>query len=132
VKFASTRLVARDIKAVVGFYEKVTHRTAQWLAPVFAEIVTPGATLAIGSAETVALFREGSAEPASNRSAIREFQVDDVDAEFERLKDQVDVVMEPKTMPWGNRAALFRDPEGTPVSLYTPVTEAAKQRFGIR
>ena len=132
VKFASTRLVARDIKAVVGFYEKVTQRAAQWLVPVFAEIVTPGATLAIGSAETVALFREGSAEPASNRSAIIEFQVEDVDAEFERLNHQVDVVMEPKTMPWGNRAALFRDPEGTLVSLYTPVTEAAKQRFGTR
>ncbi|HEY6924761.1 MAG TPA: VOC family protein [Steroidobacteraceae bacterium] len=133
MKFTSTRLVARDIKSVVGFYEKVTHRAAQWLAPVFAEIRTPGgATLAIGSAETVALFREGSAEPALNRSAIIEFQVEDVDAEFERLKDQVEVVMEPKTMPWGNRAALFRDPEGTPVSLYTPVTEAAKERFGSR
>jgi uncharacterized glyoxalase superfamily protein PhnB len=48
------------------------------------------------------------------------------------LNHQVDVVMEPKTMPWGNRAALFRDPEGTLVSLYTPVTEAAKQRFGTR
>jgi uncharacterized glyoxalase superfamily protein PhnB len=132
MRFASTRLIAGDIKAVVGFYEKVTGQTAEWLAPVFAEIVTPGATLAIGSAETVALFKEGSAEPASNRTAIIEFQVDDVDAEFARLKDAVEVVHEPKMMPWGNRAAQFRDPEGTAVSLYTPVTDAAKQRFGTR
>ena len=66
MKFASTRLIAADIKALVSFYEKVTGQTAEWLAPVFAEIVTTGATLAIGSAETVALFKEGSAEPASN------------------------------------------------------------------
>ena len=132
MKFASIRLVARDIKAVVGFYEKVTHQRAQWLAPVFAEILTPGATLAIGGVETVALFKEDSAAPAANRSAIIELQVDDVDAEFARLKDQVDVVMEPKTMPWGNRAALLRDPEGTLVSLYTPVTVEAKQRFEAR
>ena len=66
MKFASTRLIAADIKALVSFYEKVTGQTAEWLAPVFAEIVTPAATLAIGSAETVALFKEGSAEPAAN------------------------------------------------------------------
>jgi predicted enzyme related to lactoylglutathione lyase len=130
MKFASTRLIASDIKAMVGFYEMVTGQTAEWLAPVFAEIVTPSATLAIGSAETVALFKEGSAEPAANRTAIIEFQVDDVDAEFARLKDRVEVVHEPKMMPWGNRAAQFRDPEGTLVGLYTPVTDAAKQRFG--
>ena len=110
MKFASTRLVAADIKAMVGFYEMVTGQRAEWLAPVFAEIVTPSA----------------------NRTAIIEFQVDDVDAEFARLKDKVEVVHEPKMMPWGNRATQFRDPEGTLVGMYTPVTDAAKQRFGSR
>lgn len=132
MRFASTRLIARDIKALVGFYEKVTARKAEWLAPVFAEIVTPAATLAFGAAETVALFKEGSAEPASNRTAIVEFQVEDVEAEFARLKDEVEVVHEPKMMPWGNRAVQFRDPEGTLMLMYTPVTEAAKKRFGGR
>ena len=59
--------MARDIKSLVAFYELVTGRRADWLAPVFAEIVTPGAALAIGSAETVALFKEGSAEPDPTR-----------------------------------------------------------------
>ena len=59
MKFASTRLIAADIKTLVAFYEKLTGRTAEWLAPAFAEIVTPAATLAIGSAETVALFEGG-------------------------------------------------------------------------
>jgi predicted enzyme related to lactoylglutathione lyase len=132
MRFASTRLIAADIKVLVAFYEKVTGLTAEWLAPVFAEIVTPAATLAIRTAETVALFKEGSAEPAANRTAIIEFQVNDVEAEFVRLKDELEVVHEPKMMPWGNRAAQFRDPEGTLVGLYTPVTDAAKQRFGAR
>ena len=132
MKFASTRLVASDIKAMVGFYELVTGQRAEWLAPVFAEIITPSATLAIGSVETVALFREGSAEASANRTAILEFRVDDVDAEFARLKDKIEVVHEPKVMPWGNRTAQFRDPEGTAVSLFTPVTDEAKARFGSR
>jgi uncharacterized glyoxalase superfamily protein PhnB len=132
MKLASTRLVAADIKAVVGFYEPVTGQRAEWLAPVFAEIATPSAALAVGSVETVALFKEGSAEAAANRTAIIEFMVDDVDAEFARLKDKVDVVHEPKMMPWGNRSTQFRDPEGTAVSLFTPVSDFAKQRFALR
>ncbi|WP_346909500.1 VOC family protein [uncultured Roseibium sp.] len=132
MKFASTRLIAGDIKAMVGFYELVTGQTADWLAPQFAEIVTPSAALAVGSADTVALFKEGSAEPAANRSAILEFMVDDVDAAFERIKDSAEVVHAPKNLPWGNRSAQFRDPEGTIVALYTPVTNAAKARFAGR
>lgn len=132
MKLASIRLVARDIKNLVSFYEKVTNKKAEWLAPVFAEIVTPAATLAINGPEAVALFKAGSAEPGVNRTAILEFQVDDVDAEFSRLKDEVEVVVEPKTMPWGNRAAQFRDPEGNLVSIFAPVTDAAKKRFSGR
>lgn len=132
MKLASTRLVAGDLHALVAFYEKVTGQTADWLAPVFAEIVTPSATLAIGSAETVAVFKEGSAEPGANRSAILEFMVDDVDADFDRLKDEVEVVQAPKVMPWGNKAAQIRDPEGTLVSLFTPVSDQARDRFGGR
>jgi uncharacterized glyoxalase superfamily protein PhnB len=132
MKLASTRLIAADIKAMVAFYEMVTGRPAEWLAPVFAEIVTPAATLAIGSAETVALFREGSAEPKANRTAVVEFMVDDVDAEFVRLKDKVEVVHEPKLMPWGNRTVLLRDPEGTAVALFMPFTDAARERFKSR
>ncbi|BAL77209.1 VOC family protein [Bradyrhizobium cosmicum] len=132
MKFTSTRLVASDIKSMVAFYELVTGCRADWLAPVFAEIVTPGATLAIGSVETVAIFKEGSAEPGANRTAILEFMVSDVDADFARLKDQVEVVHEPKDLPWGNRTVQFADPEGTRVALYTPVTEAARRRLSDR
>ena len=132
MKFASTRLIAADIKAMVAFYEMVTGQTAEWLAPVFAEIVTPAATLAIGSAETVTLWKEGSAEPGANRTAYIEFQVDDIDAEYDRLKDKVQLVYELKTMPWGNKTFQFRDPEGMAVSLYMPATEAARKRFASR
>lgn len=129
MKFASTRLIAADIKAMVSFYEMVTGLRANWLAPVFAEIVTPAATLAIGAVETVALWKVGSAEAGANRTAFIEFQVEDVDAAYERLKDHVPLVHELKTMPWGNKTFQFRDPEGTAVSLYMPASDEAKKRF---
>lgn len=127
--FVSLRIIAQDVKNLVAFYENVTGIKADWLAPVFAEIVTPVAVLAFGSSETVALFCEGSAEPRANRTVIIELQVEDIDAEYERLKDHVEIVHLPKLLPWGNRTFQFRDPEGTLVSLYAPETEAAKKRF---
>ena len=132
MKLASIRLIAADIRQMVAFYEMVTGQEAEWLAPVFAEIVTPAATLAIGAAETVALWQEGSAEPAANRTAVLEFQVDDIETEYARLKDKVPLVHGIKTMPWGNATFQFRDPEGTAVSFYMPATEAAKKRFTSR
>ena len=132
MKFASVRLIAADIKAMVAFYEMLTEKTATWLAPQFAEIVTAAGTLAIGSVETVALFSPGSSEPRANRTAILEFMVDDIDAAFERLKDKADLVHEPKLLPWGNRTFQVRDPEGSAVSLFMPFTDAAKARFGSR
>ncbi|MCM5556988.1 VOC family protein [Pleomorphomonas sp. JP5] len=132
MKFASTRLIAHDIKSMVAFYEMVTGLAADWLAPVFAEIVTPSGTLAIGAEDTVPLWQPGAAEPGHNRTAILEFQVDDVDAAYARLKDKVTLVHDMKVMPWGNKTFQFRDPEGTAVSLYMPATDAARQRFAAR
>ncbi len=129
MKLASVRIIAGDINHMVAFYEMVTDVKAQWLAPVFAELVTPGAVLAIGSVDTVKLWQEGSAEPGKNRSVFLEFQVGDIDAEYARLKDSVALVHELKTMPWGNATFQFRDPEGNAVSLYMPVTEEARNRF---
>lgn len=132
MKFISTRIITADVKRLVGFYEMVTGVSAVWGNELFAEIPTPVGTLAIGSVKTVPLFGDGSAEPAANRSAILEFMVADVDAEHERLREHLtEVVTEPTTMPWGNRALLFRDPDGNLVNLFTPVTEAARAKFGV-
>ncbi|MCV7103516.1 VOC family protein [Mycobacterium palustre] len=131
MKFVSTRIITADVGRLVAFYELVTGTPAVWANELFAEIPTPVGTLAIGSDKTVPLFGEGSAEPAANRSAIVEFLVDDVDADYARLRDNLDdVVTTPTTMPWGNRALLFRDPDGNLVNLFTPVTDGARAKFG--
>jgi len=132
MKFVSTRIITADVKRLVDFYEMVTEVSAVWGNELFAEIPTTVGALAIGSDKTVPLVGDGSAEPAANRSAIVEFIVEDVDAEYERLRLRlVEVVTEPTTMPWGNRALLFRDPDGNLVNLFTPVTDEARAKFGV-
>jgi predicted enzyme related to lactoylglutathione lyase len=132
MKFVSTRIITADVERLVSFYEMVIGVAAIWGNELFAEIPTPVGTLAIGSDKTVPLFGQGSAEPAANRSCIIEFIVDDVDAEYGRLAGQLDeVVTKPTTMPWGNRALMFRDPDGNLVNLFTPVTDEARAKFGV-
>lgn len=132
MNFVSTRIITADVNRLVAFFELVTGVSAVWGNELFAEIPTPVGTLAIGSVKTVPLFAEGSAEPGVNRSAILELVVDDVDADYERLREHLtEVVTEPTTMPWGNRALLFRDPDGNLVNLFTPVTDAARAKFGL-
>ncbi|MZQ81174.1 VOC family protein [Paenibacillus sp. 5J-6] len=133
MNFASVRIITDDVDRLVDFYEKVMGVSAERLAPVFAELILPSCTLAIGHSQTVQLFGAGSAVAANNQTVILEFLVHDVDTEFERLKPFVhEWVTEPTTMPWGNRAILFRDPDGNLINLFTPVTEEAIKRFSGR
>ena len=128
--FISIRIITGDINRLVGFYEMVTGVRAVWGNADFAELRTAHGTLAIGSTRTVPLFAPGSARPADNHTVIIEFLVDDVDALYANLKgDVADFVNVPTTMPWGNRALLFRDPDGNLVNFFTPVTPAAIEKF---
>lgn len=124
--FVSLRIITDDLERLVEFYEQVTGVAGMRYTPVFAELIFPSFTLAIGHTVTTKLFGEDAARPAENHTAIIEFKVDDVDGEFERLQPTVcEWVQKPTTMPWGNRSILFRDPDGNLVNLFTPVTEEA-------
>jgi len=130
VDLASIRMITDDLEGTVQFYERITGVAAVRYTPVFAELIMPSCTLAIGHTQTTQLFGEDSARPADNHTVIIEFRVDDVDGEYERLKPLVSQwVQKPTTMPWGNRSILFRDPDGNLVNFFTPVTEDAIKKF---
>ncbi|MEU9646385.1 VOC family protein [Streptomyces sp. NPDC048188] len=126
----SIRVITDDVARLVGFYERATGLRATWATEDFAELRTASGTLAIGGTRTVPLFAPGSARPADNRSVIIEFLVDDVDAVHRNLTGFVtEFVREPTTMPWGNRALLFRDPDGNLVNFFSPATPAAAEKY---
>ncbi|MFY0582675.1 VOC family protein [Cystobacter fuscus] len=131
MNFVSIRLITADIERLIRFYERVTGLTATRYTEDFAELSTPACTLAIGSTRTLQLFGGNVARPADNHTAIIEFRVEDVDESFRRLADVIggSLVQKPTTMPWGNRSLLFRDPDGTLVNFFTPVTKEAITKF---
>ena len=128
----SLRIITADPKPLVAFYAAVTGIAPTWFTEDFAELATPAGTLAIASTRTLALFGENIARPAANASVIVEFITADVDADFVRLAAQnFAFEQSPTTMPWGNRSALLRDPDGNLVNLFTPVSAQARQKFGL-
>jgi catechol 2,3-dioxygenase-like lactoylglutathione lyase family enzyme len=133
MNFASVRLITDDIARLVGFYERVTGIAPTWYTDDFAEFAMPGCTLAIGSTRTLMFFGGDIALPASNRTAIIEFRVTDVDGTFGTIEDIIrsTVVQEPTTMPWGNRSLLFRDPDGNLVNFFAPVSAEAIRKFDV-
>lgn len=123
MNLVSLRIITAHIKALVEFYEQATGTAAKWSTDDFAEIGTGSFTLAIGSTWTLAFFGEGIAQPAANKSVIIEFRVENVDEDYERIKNLThDIVQKPTTMPWGNRSLLFRDTDGNLINFFTPVS----------
>jgi len=123
VPFASVRMITDRIDDLVGFYAEVTGVDPAWATPEFAELRWPGVTLAIAGSSTVARLGDHLDPSAGNQSILVELQVEDVDAEVTRIQQafpEATWVLPPTTMPWGNRSALLRDPDGTLVNLFSP------------
>lgn len=131
MNFVSIRIITADIERLARFYEQITGISVTMYTEDFGELKTPACTLAIGSTRTLQLFGGDVARPAENHTAIIEFRVDDVDAEYQKLVDVIgySVVQKPTTMPWGNRSLLFRDPDGSLVNFFTPVSAEAIKKF---
>ena len=130
MQLAATRIITDDVDGLVAFYEAATGISAARLHPMFAELRTPSGTMAISSSATVPLLGDNAAEAHANRSVILDFLVDDVDITYAALEGVVEVfVNEPTDMPWGNRSLLVRDPDGNLINFFTPLSQAAQDRF---
>lgn len=122
MKFTQLRLVTRDVPRLVSFYQDITGVGPVFGSDDYVEFRTTVGTLAICSQRSIDLYGAGAAVAENNRTAIIEFQVDDVDLERSRLQSFVlEFVLEPTTQPWGNRSMLFRDPDGNLINFFARV-----------
>jgi predicted enzyme related to lactoylglutathione lyase len=124
MKLASIRVVTQDVPALAAFYSAITG-----IVPLgdksYSELSTSSCTLAIVDGGVMEKLHPGHLAASANRTAILEFEVDDVDDQRAKLSGFVsDWVQEPTTMPWGNRSMLFRDPDGNLVNFYTKLPQA--------
>jgi uncharacterized glyoxalase superfamily protein PhnB len=119
MRFVQVRLVATDVLRLAEFYRQLTQREAMG-SEDYVELHLADAGIAISSQRAADLYGVNAAAAAQNRSAIIDLEVDDVDAERTRLAPILaDLVLEPVTQPWGNRAMMFRDPDGNLINLFS-------------
>jgi predicted enzyme related to lactoylglutathione lyase len=125
MKFAYTRLITEDVRSLSAFYEKLLKTPANGTQD-YVELRPEGAILAIASQKSAQNMHGGEWVAGANKSAILEFEVDDVDAERKRIDSFVTVwLQQPKDIPWGNRSMLFRDPDGNPINFFRPAVSHA-------
>ena len=121
MKFAYTRLVTEDVPRLASFYENILGLQGRG-EDSYVELRPGGAILAIVSSKAARFIHGGEWSAGANKSAILEFEVDDLDAERARIDPFVtDWLQQPKDMPWGNRSMLFRDPDSNPINFFRPI-----------
>jgi uncharacterized glyoxalase superfamily protein PhnB len=114
-------LITHDVLGLSIFYRDLLQVEMQG-DQVHTELFTQGAGLYIFLETQMEQMAPGSLQGAGHGSFTIEFQVEDVDLEYERiLKMGVPIVKPPTTYPWGRRAAWFRDPDGNIVNFYTVI-----------
>ena len=109
-------LLTRNLPRLVSFYERalrgvVDYRFGDAGQDDYVALTLGEASLGIG--RDPAAPGSGS----SDRIALW-FYVDDVDAAYSRWREVGgDMVQDPQDMPWGERVAQVRDPDGNLVNL---------------
>jgi len=117
MEFRGISIHTNNVMRLVDFYSRVLRLKAQGddVHSVFAE-----ANLAIWNPGSI----DGDKLTTSQRFFTLMFEVDNVDNEYNRLKNsgmQIVFTSQPKTYPWGARAFGFKDPDGNNIDFLSPI-----------
>jgi uncharacterized glyoxalase superfamily protein PhnB len=113
-----SRFVTEDVEGLAGFYARLLGATVA-LNEYYVEIQACQASVGFSRRR----FTECDAGAAGCRwrdAIILDFQVEDVDAEYQKVAALgVEWVLPPTTQPWGNRSMIFRDPDGNLIHVFS-------------
>jgi catechol 2,3-dioxygenase-like lactoylglutathione lyase family enzyme len=127
--FSSVCIISHDVRRLCDFYRDVLQVEVDD-AGDFVAFATSGAKLSLYTEEGMEQMAPGSTKAAGGSSCVLEFEVEDVDAEYERLtRMNVPIVKRPTTQPWGVRSVWFRDPDGNILNFYGKI--AGEQSAGV-
>jgi catechol 2,3-dioxygenase-like lactoylglutathione lyase family enzyme len=122
MKLTHSCIITENVERLREFYKGVLQIEPQSYGDDYVEFPTEGGTLSLFSLAAHEVLAPGSARSATNRSLELEFEVADVDREYERLQEmEIEWVKPPTTQPWGSRSIYFRDPDGNLTNFYSPV-----------
>ena len=96
INLTHTCIITKDVARIKEFYSKILKAEPTFENPRYVEFETQVAKLAIFDIKAHETIAPGSLTPESNNSVIIEFNVEDVDKEYERIKAEgIEIVREP-------------------------------------
>ena len=124
MKLALVTIVTANLEPMRTFYQQVLQVEPQIYRGNYVEFSLEGGTLALWRQSEWEAFGITSMRGAANQSVLIEFEVEDVDREYTRLKAlPMEWVQEVTTQPWGHRAFYVRDPDGNVLNVHTVVED---------
>ena len=122
MELVKVHFVTHKVAKLASFYADLTGASVT-LNDYYVEVPTPCGTISISKPRTVGTPDASQFDP-SEMTVILEFLVDDVDADYERIKNLgVRWLSPPTTQPGGNRSMAFRDPCGNLITVFSRDTE---------
>jgi len=120
-RFNSICIITRDVPKLRNFYGDVLQVDFEGNDD-FTVFSTEGARLCLFTIQGMEQMAPGAMAGAGYGGCALEFEVENVDREFERLiKLNIPIVKPPTTKPWGLRSVWFRDPDGNIINFYVRV-----------
>ncbi|WP_438432144.1 VOC family protein [Gorillibacterium sp. sgz500922] len=111
-------LITVNVPALTEFYRSILHAESEGDETSVCLRLPNGGSLDICSANGVESLAPGSTEGIGHGGFSLDIEVEDVDAEYERIREKVRIVKLPETYPWGRRSMWFRDPDGNLVNFF--------------
>jgi catechol 2,3-dioxygenase-like lactoylglutathione lyase family enzyme len=123
MEFTGICLITKNVPSLADFYARVLGIDAEG-DDTHVELNTRGAKISIFSVDGMENLAPSSMQGAGHGSFSIGFEVQDVDAEYDRLKAmEVEFIKLPTTHPWGARSFWFRDPDGNIVDFYAVLSK---------
>jgi uncharacterized glyoxalase superfamily protein PhnB len=127
MKLALVTIVTANLEPMYTFYQEVLRIEPQIYRGNYVEFALEAGTLALWRESECEAFGIAPMRTAANHSVLIEFEVEDVDREYARLKGlQMEWVQELTAQPWGHRAFYVRDPDGNVLNFHTVVGEQGR------
>jgi catechol 2,3-dioxygenase-like lactoylglutathione lyase family enzyme len=127
MKLALVTIVTANLEQMRTFYQELLKIEPQTYRGNYVEFALEAGTLALWRQSECEAFGLAPMRGAANHSVLIEFEVEDVEGEYARLKGlQLEWVQELTTQPWGHRAFYVRDPDGNVINVHTAVEEPSR------
>jgi uncharacterized glyoxalase superfamily protein PhnB len=111
------------VRSLLDFYQRVLEVIPEG-DDDYVAFSGPGINFSIFSVDGLDRMVPGLMNNSGAGNCFLEFEVEDVDQEFEHLNElNVEVIKPPTTQPWGLRSVWFRDPDGNKINFFAQVNE---------